>query len=746
MADELDGGSARTERWDARLGSLETRLEMLETGIRTEVERIKLIAETIDAVAHDFSATVGDTRNLVELTNDIGDRLTLLHSLEATVGGAAQSVADEVTARVDQERADRAQTNAALEQVLRAIATRVDRPDESAPLLLRINNQQAVLATRLDEVGAGLRELHDAQSVLSPVVGAIEALAAAVDARTSDVAAQVAQLRSELPDPDAAVGRLHPRLDQVSAQLADLRASQPDLASATEPFTQQLERITAEVTELRTMLPQVAHRLEGLSAELAQSRTDQPDPHAAVAPLHDRLDRLSVDLLQDRASAPDLAGRLDQIAAALGELRASPPDLASAIAPFALRIDQLTAAVADLRDRGAESTPQLDALAGRIEAIDARTAATNGALSEVHATTTLAATQVQQVVSALAALQDTGEGPEQVLAPVIDRLATVLDGVSSVHTNVAELAAAIGALRADRAVNQSDDATAAQLKTLTTAVNELRANRPDLTGSLQALAGLLEAVQADAARTHERLDALSVAVQQPPPAPPAPATPAVLEQLDARLHDVLSGIALAVDQVEAANRSENEHAAGLQASLDEHVADLNRSIDERVAADLQQLRAAVEAVATALAEPPPPPPPPPPAAAAQHDDGRSLQDAIAALRADIGTTNDQLRLIAQTRNEPRTEDLGGASAALMASAASAMARLEGRIDSEFDTVARQTEALGSLMAQAIEAMERIESQIGGVQPVTEKMRAAALRTLEALRTSRHRGGPRQLGR
>ncbi|HUS62305.1 MAG TPA: hypothetical protein VMY34_08915, partial [Acidimicrobiales bacterium] len=82
MADELDGGAAPMERWDARLGRLEIRLEMLETGIRTEVERIKLVAENIEGISSEFQGTVGGTRNLLDLVNDIGDRLSMLHRIE----------------------------------------------------------------------------------------------------------------------------------------------------------------------------------------------------------------------------------------------------------------------------------------------------------------------------------------------------------------------------------------------------------------------------------------------------------------------------------------------------------------------------------------------------------------------------------------------------------------------------------------------------------------------------------------
>jgi hypothetical protein len=69
-----------------------------------------------------------------------------------------------------------------------------------------------------------------------------------------------------------------------------------------------------------------------------------------------------------------------------------------------------------------------------------------------------------------------------------------------------------------------------------------------------------------------------------------------------------------------------------------------------------------------------------------------------------------------------------------------MARLEGRIDSEFDAVSRQMEALGTLVSQAIDSIHRMESQVVGTQPVSERVRSAASNVLESLRnTSRNRG-------
>jgi len=118
---------------------------------------------------------------------------------------------------------------------------------------------------------------------------------------------------------------------------------------------------------------------------------------------------------------------------------------------------------------------------------------------------------------------------------------------------------------------------------------------------------------------------------------------------------------------------------------------------------------------------------------------RTLSSDIGDLRSDVQRTESELR--------------GGASAALVSSAASAMSRLEGRMDGEFDSVGHQMEALGTLLAQAIDAVHRIEVQVVGAQPVSDKMRTAAASVLETLRTSvrqradarRAAGAPPELG-
>ncbi|MEY2570313.1 MAG: hypothetical protein QOE63_663, partial [Acidimicrobiaceae bacterium] len=290
-----------------------------------------------------------------------------------------------------------------------------------------------------------------------------------------------------------------------------------------------------------------------------------------------------------------------------------------------------------------------------------------------------------------------------VLAPVIDRLAIVLDGMSSVHTNLEQLAGAVGALRTDR--------------------NESARAQADTTARLLAVHEVLETSHTDSERTRALLDRLGRALDGDDD---DAAASSPLGDLDERLNEILAAVAMAIERADRANQNESQHASALSGRLDR--------LGEEVAALSSR---AAQPVAQ-------------PADPYDHGDANTaLQQRLDRLHADVRTLGQAVGAIPTEPSARPSEDLGGASAALVASAAAAMARLEGRIESEFDSVSRQSEALGTLVNQAIEAIERVERELHDVQPVTEKMRNAANRTLDALRSGNRRrpgGGPPQLGR
>src|SRR5689334_20277316 len=110
-----DPNDHQAERWQARLASLETRLEMLETSIKGEADRMRLSAESVGGLADELRGLLGGGRNLVDLLNDFGDRVSVLASLEKRVADASREVSDEVSSKLDDEASQRRDRDAALE-------------------------------------------------------------------------------------------------------------------------------------------------------------------------------------------------------------------------------------------------------------------------------------------------------------------------------------------------------------------------------------------------------------------------------------------------------------------------------------------------------------------------------------------------------------------------------------------------------------------------------------------------------
>jgi hypothetical protein len=137
--------------------------------------------------------------------------------------------------------------------------------------------------------------------------------------------------------------------------------------------------------------------------------------------------------------------------------------------------------------------------------------------------------------------------------------------------------------------------------------------------------------------------------------------------------------------------------------------------------------------------------------AALTDLRRDVRSDVQSAKADIeslGRAIDELELeVSQPAPEPDYE----AGAALVASVASAMTHLETRIDGDFDALGRHMEAVGTLLAQVIDAIHRVESHVVGVQPSSERTRTAANTVLESMRANvrqranRRTGPPQELG-
>jgi hypothetical protein len=110
-----------------------------------------------------------------------------------------------------------------------------------------------------------------------------------------------------------------------------------------------------------------------------------------------------------------------------------------------------------------------------------------------------------------------------------------------------------------------------------------------------------------------------------------------------------------------------------------------------------------------------------------------IQRRLDALSTTVGDHTDALTARWGPTARQNADVLDGPGAALIASAVSAMSRLEGRIEGEFGGVERQVEALGSLLGQVIDAVQRLEQQVAGTQPHSERLRDSAARVVAAWR-------------
>ncbi|MEY2458635.1 MAG: hypothetical protein QOG30_465, partial [Acidimicrobiaceae bacterium] len=180
------------DRWQARLGSLETRLEMLETAIRVEVERIRGAAGTVDALADDFKSTVGGTHNLVDLASEISTRLASLEALERGVRAAAQDVASSVSERLDRDLSERHQRDETLTDRVGGVLQRIDQLADAA-------GEQAAARLRLDEIIEALVQVRSHQPQLT--------------VRLDDLANELTDVHRVLTEPDQAVDDIVERLD-----------------------------------------------------------------------------------------------------------------------------------------------------------------------------------------------------------------------------------------------------------------------------------------------------------------------------------------------------------------------------------------------------------------------------------------------------------------------------------------------------------------------------------------------------
>ena len=95
---------------------------------------------------------------------------------------------------------------------------------------------------------------------------------------------------------------------------------------------------------------------------------------------------------------------------------------------------------------------------------------------------------LEELAGAAAAVRDAPDNTSTVLAPIVDRLAIVIDTMSSMHADVGGLAEALASVRSDRSqLSQLAGDTTARLDLLGASIAELRDVRPDLSATNEHL-------------------------------------------------------------------------------------------------------------------------------------------------------------------------------------------------------------------------------------------------------------------
>jgi chromosome segregation ATPase len=563
----------------------------------------------------------------------------------------------------------------------------------------QVREGEAVQRQRIEQLHAAVRRLSDEQpdliTSLVPVHDRLEGL--------HEVSAQLAALDASLRALPAVIDDAHAR--HAAAQLDALPNA---VALATAPLgiarSQDVASLSARVELLAAAGPPAG--ANGAAAPV--------DPSALLEPVLEQLRALS-------RRVDELATGGSELSAALERTRLDlTGSLADTTGSHAARVHELGTAVTDQLARMGEQLSTVNATvqsvaeqshAETLRALDERLAD----VAATHGELTARVDEVRDAVQAVAAAQPDVAGAVAPLAAQLDAAMSELGAtVTGGHTRLDEIAAAIEDVRAqpdpDAPVTieplsaQLDElhcltrATGEQLQAMASSIAELRVSRPDITTSLQGLADLLESVRTASDAHRQRLDDMS-------------------DSRD-RMRAQLAGIAGLAEEL----RGE------LQRARQETV-----TVQDAMTASTDRVLARVDVGANRVLDTV--------ASREQHvgDGIRRLDAALADLRTDVDALGRELR-----SHRGTDEVSSGAGAALVASAAAAMARLEGRLDQEFDSIGAQIDALGALVHEAIDGMHGATPTLAtGTEAVTEKVRAAASSMFEALRaTSRQRAARR----
>ncbi|MEY2402568.1 MAG: hypothetical protein QOD38_119, partial [Acidimicrobiaceae bacterium] len=591
---------------------------------------------------------------------------------------------------------------------LNAQLSNVDaRAATTTEAVLQLDAAVARTSAQVDEIVAGLTALRETPDntaeALAPVVDRLATIVDSVSTMHGDVANladSISTLRSDRSQLVQIAMETNGRLDLLAANVGEIRESRPDFSSSFVAMSGLLESVQANVSTTHD-------RISALGELVREVEGGRTDVASVVAPLADRLEVIAA---QTGASEQHVATVLESLADTFGRVEAE------RATTFAQQIDEVRRAVNELSDR--QSTGLTDVLQ-RFESV-----------SENVATTQEATRALEIVVRSSAE-----DGSNELMGELTQQLTSLTSDVKSTVRAVVGLGADFTGLRSDlqslsASIPDRTDADAEVRAALARLDEAIGARDEQLRETVERLDAAVGARDVQLRDAITRLDT-AVTERESEVTEGVARLDATLANRDASVRDILSRLDSAVSQT-----SRESDFADLARQFDAAIAELRRDLQT-----MQQTAASTDVLDMVRS-------------VAERDPNEAVQSvnlSLREVRTDLSAMRDAIGDLRSDVRRAEADMTGGAGAAL-ASAASAMARLEGRIDGEFDTVSRQMEAVGTLLGQVIEAVHRVESQVVGVQPVSEKMRTAAATVLESLRANvrqrnarRNAGAPPELG-
>ncbi len=543
------------DKWQARLGGLETRLSMLESTIRSEADRVHTAASVVDSVADELRATLGTSRSMEELAGDIRNGVDLLSELLGAeddrrplteLAGEVRALRGEVAAQVRP-------VGERLDALGRGTADRIDALDRGTTE--RLDDLRRALAG--DVVASVAERLTEVGSRMTEVETSLTDRITAVDGAMAELRSALAGFEAAQPRPDELVEPLDRRLAAVegslsglSTHVADLRSATPDVDAAVTPLVDRVATANSAIVALRGDVKAIADGIgeqvqsmrETVTTVLTELRDlPTPDPiEPKLQTLAAQLERIVHDVVDNDVAGLQrgLEARDAEIGAAVAELRTSRGDIDAALGLVLERVDALASAPppeppppVDLgpvlqRLDSLANTPPPEPVGPLLDQLAEQLSVTLGARADddVVRLQRLIEQGAESHRAAVTELRGSWPDLAAALAPLYERLEVLDEGTRNAGATAA----------------QSGAATNERIDALGAAVRAMHESRPDITTSLQTIAGLLDGLRTQGADTRggvERLtdEVASVTARAGQPLPDLERLPGLLEGITQRL-------------------------------------------------------------------------------------------------------------------------------------------------------------------------------------------------------------------